>query len=113
MVVALIAHTGFSQNKNPVIGKWRWSSSSCESPNFIFSDSKITQILDGDGVPTTFIFDKVKYKVSEKNIEVDFGKPHGIGKTKDKDKVSFKIVDDNHLVMDRKTKSLNDLYRCL
>lgn len=102
----------FAQIKNPLIGNWRWSSSSCKHPDFTFSENKIIQSLDVDGTPQAFTYDKIKYEVTALSVTVDFGKRHSFGKTPDKQKLTFKIQDENHLILNRKLKSMNDFYRC-
>jgi hypothetical protein len=98
--------------KNPLIGKWRWDSQNCKKPDFLFEESKVTHNTNADGVPVTSVFDGIKYEMTPEAVVVDFGKPHGFGKTPDTTKLTFTVVDANHVVIVRKKKSMNDLYRC-
>lgn len=102
----------FAEIKNPLIGKWRWDFSSCKPSEFIFSKNKLIQNINVDGEIQTFVYNEVKYDVINSNVTVDLGKKHSFSKTPDSKKLTFKIIDDNHLVLNRKVKSSNDFYRC-
>jgi hypothetical protein len=49
---------------------------------------------------------------SKDSVTVDFGESHGLGGFKSQNQIIFKILDQDHVVMDRKKNALNDLYRC-
>jgi len=102
----------FAQDPNPLIGKWRWDSPDCTKPDFIFEEDKITQSTDADGSPIIFTFKNVKYTSSQTQVTVDFGKSHGLGGAPEKTKMTFSLPDRGHAVMVRKSKTMNDLYRC-
>lgn len=96
---------------NVILGKWRWHSEDCAKADFIFNEKSITHHTDADGTPIADSFQNVRYSVSHESVTVDFGKNHGFGGTQNKKQI-FKIIDNNHVVMVRKKKGLNDLYRC-
>lgn len=107
----LITSSVFAEEKNLLLGKWRWAAEDCTKPDFIFEKDKITKIGDADGVLTTDTYKKIKYTVEKNFISVDFGQQHGFGGAKSKTQLTFKVIDKNHVVIERK-KALNDLHRC-
>lgn len=101
----------FAGDKNLLLGKWRWDSQDCKKVDFVFSPNIIVHQTDGDGSAIVFSFKKIHYIVNKETISVDFGQPHGLGKSKSPTAMSFKVIDSDHMVMDRK-KGLKDLFRC-
>ncbi len=111
-IIGLISIPSLAQKTNPLVGRWRWDSPDCTKPDFIFSETKFIHSTEADGKPIKSQFNKIKYEIFENKIIVDLNKPHGFGKTPEKTKLTFKVVDKDHLVIDRKSKSMNDIFRC-
>lgn len=114
-VILFLSQSLLAKESNFLIGKWSWTAHDCKQPHFIFSDSKITLNTDADGEPVTFFFNSVQYKIDNNDVTVNFGKPHGFGKTAHKNILTFrkdKENDQNHIIMVRKTKTTDELFRC-
>lgn len=97
---------------NPIIGKWRWAASDCKNPDLSFEAYQIKMVTQVDGSNSVHVFKKINYLENANEIIVDFGEPHGFGKSPEPTKLSFKIINKDKMEMIRKTKSMNEVVRC-
>lgn len=109
--ILLLPIQAFGENQNPIIGNWRWSSKDCTSVDLIFKKNSITHNGDADGELAVDTFKNPKYTIGNKFITVDFGQLHGFGGSQNRNQLNFKVIDQDHMVIDRK-EGLNDIYRC-
>lgn len=98
-------------NDNVLIGKWRWYLPDCEKGDFIFAQDSIVHNTDADGWPQVFTYEKIGYAIQGRHIIVDFGKSHGLAGFETFTRMTFKIINADHVRMVRRG-GLKDLYRC-
>ncbi len=113
LMLSLILSSVSHAEDNPLLGKWRWSTPDCNSPELSFEKNQITISGNADGTDFKHVFKKVKYHLKSTEVEVGFGKAHGFSKAADKNRLSFKILSPDKFEIVRKSKTMNEINRCL
>ena len=113
LLAACLVGGSRADSSNPLLGDWARTHAACVRPELSFAPASAAIRLDADGVPVSFRYPSVTYRLSAGRVTAEMGRRHPLAKTPDKFSLRFVVAPDGRAVLqlrDRKTVSYT---RCL
>ena len=113
VLATCIAGAARADVPNPLLGDWARTQAACVRAELSFAPASAVIRLDADGVPVSFRYPSVTYRLSAGRVTAEMGRRHPLAKTPDKFSLRFVVAPDGRALLqlrDRKTVSYT---RCL
>lgn len=113
VLATCIAGAARADVPNPLLGDWARTHAACVRPELSFAPASAAIRLDADGVPVSFRYPSVTYRLSAGRVTAEMGRRHPLAKTPDKFALRFVVATDGRAVLQLRDGKTVSYTRCL